>query len=300
MAWGDDYLCFAIYFEALPHKTWERAAWEVLHSLARCAGCEPTHMDFRTPDRQGPSKGRPWRCITRNTNRLMNTIDDSGLSTMDLFHVGADVDFVMSPFSAAVDNPMSSYEPQTAVIETGNLSGQIMVDRVEDPLGHSRQCATVLDVVTRRFSVFYGFFHVYYGGKYPGIYFRQGTSSQHLSRAEIQNCKEWGTIGQKRQNLIRGVYWGNLLTQTHWGGSPERRQRLATRLATECGASVCDVSDMLFFSAPFSLIRRPAERTHKFDPPRDESWERQMVEFRKSCRRVLAEEGVLMLDSPEE
>ncbi len=292
MGWGDDYLCLALYFDSLARSEWERPAWGALGSLAACLRCEPSHFDYDTRDKGGPKSCVKY--IKRNIRRVMRDIEEKELTTIDLFHVGPDVDFIMSPFGGTAKNMLIEGE------NAGLLFIQIMANVVQGFDSSFGLCQKAIEILSGPFRCFYGLVHPLFGGKYPGLYFRQAAMSAHLSDAEKRNCDEWGATGQTRSRMIRGVYWGNLLGPGHWGGPAEKRERLARRLATECGARISRVGDLLFFCAPFDPIRQQTWARGKFELIRDESWERSMRQFRQSCRRVLAQEGVQMLKSPEE
>ncbi|MHC4758999.1 MAG: hypothetical protein ACYTE8_10110 [Planctomycetota bacterium] len=92
------------------------------------------------------------------------------------------------------------------------------------------------------------------GKMYPFAYFEDMPTSAYLTDREREDARIWEKQGSKFKTLVRDVYWGNVISRSHWGKDKEKEQYLLKELGKECKDNVFWIDkETLFFCAPFDI-----------------------------------------------
>jgi len=129
----------------------------------------------------------------------------------------------------------------------------------------------------------YGLVTVMRGNQYPGVYFGDVPASIHLTEEQERNAELWHKEGARFGTLVREVYWGNVLSGSHWRNDRAKEAFLVAELQRECAGNVFRVDEeTIFFCAPFDILEW-------------ESRTRQMQRFRSRVRRILQNTSIEVL-----
>lgn len=102
-----------------------------------------------------------------------------------------------------------------------------------------------------------GFIRKFDKKKAPLMYYHDSTSMASLSKAEEEEIENWVANGKQFESLVRGVYWGNLLTDGHFDKSEIRKSHICKQLEQECGSKVYQLNDeLVLLCAPEDLARK--------------------------------------------
>lgn len=226
-----------------------------MQSYASELGREVTHF---APVRYGHEgwRSKTYRNVKQNEKHITADGVDEALEWLEFCCVGQDADIVMSPVSVGLRNSQGfkGYGVVFSQFEAALLIG-------------GGKCSDFL----RRFiidlngllEVGYGLVTLMKGKKYPGVYFNDLTASVYLSPEEKENAKIWESEGSRFKTIVRGAYWGNILSRRHWGHNKARERRLIEALKRHCEENVFWIDDeIVFFCAPFDIAdQRVTEKT---------------------------------------
>jgi len=246
MAAEDIYICYTMYFSARRTKFWVQPYWDFSIKYASKLSREVTHF---APDRYD---NKSWRCkvyryIKRNHKYLLGKGVDQALRTLAFYSLGDDGDFVMSPWFTSLSNSQSDRLYGTVFM---HCQENIFV-KVHKDIDFFLHFIEDLNSLVK---IEYGLIHLMEGKKYPGLYFGDLPASGYLSKEENHNAKTWEKEGHRFRTIVRDIYWGNVLSKSHWGNDKHKQDYLVARLKNECGDNVFWIDkDTIFFCAPFDI-----------------------------------------------
>jgi hypothetical protein len=110
----------------------------------------------------------------------------------------------------------------------------------------------------------YGIVTAMQEGKYPHDYFRNSASSLYLTPDESKEIEMWRRKGHRFQTMVRNIYWGNVLSRSHWRNNKAKEKYLLTGLQHECGDNVIWIdNNTLFFCAPYDILDYEQDESKK-------------------------------------
>ena len=224
----------------------KRKLWEAMEAVASYTLCTPTEIDFRT---EAVSKlRRPWKYSERAKKRLFDEFYNSSLRSLSLYSKQKNDYYVNPPLMIYVSKMLNDWPG--SLIEV-----QCRLSQISEKTSVVDWCNRVTQELEEVVRIDYGFVHFMKSKKYPVLYFRGLNSSPHLTKKEEKDNEAWDKVGYKFRYLLRGVYSGNILSETHWRSSKKVKLKLIEELRSECGAIVNEISDrIVFVLAPESVV----------------------------------------------
>jgi hypothetical protein len=190
---------------------------------------------------------RPYRYIKRNQDRLKKAITNEAAKGIDFYATGKDGDFIEAPLSFGFVNLK---EEKGYGIVTMRCKVNIL-KKSHTGLHLSHQFIKDMNSLV---DVKYGLVHMMQGRKYPGLYFLDSTSSIYLTIQEEKNVERWRKEGSRFESIVRGIYWGNIWSRSHWHNSKAKEKHLMKELEHECQGNVLWINKYtVFFCAPFDI-----------------------------------------------
>ncbi len=276
MGLNDRYLCYAFYTSIPLDTPWVNPLWKLSLELAGEVGLNITHFEY---DKYGNINWRNhyvYRHIKRNQNELIK-IHPRLLRSLSFYCVGEDGDYLLSPFSCSM---WSFGVEQTRDKMIYFQFRYDYLDKIcQDLILHNH----LLENINKLALPIYGFVQPIVGKKYP-IFFCYGMpNSIHLNESEEADAEIWGNQWNKYTTHIRNVYWGNIITKSHWGDDFSKGRSLFSELEAACSGQITWNGDnMIFFRCPIDIFDLDCKR-EKF-----ENW-------RKTIRRILTQYGIEIL-----
>ena len=253
----DEYLCCVLYFAELRKRVWVRTFWNLALKYASELGLEVTHFVSDTYDNDS------WRCKTykyvrRNQNRLAEKGIEQNLRVLDFHYVDKDGDLAMAPLTISMRNRRKNEA-------FGRVFVQCQQKILCQKIGVVKLLYQLFSDLNHLIRVQYGFVNLMQGNKYPYAYAEGMAVSAYLSDEEELSAKVWEEEGWKFHTAVRRVYWGNVVSKSHWRYDGSREKYLLRNLEEICKGNVFWLNEeTLFFCAPFD-ISDCTEKTTKFD-----------------------------------
>jgi len=249
--------CLVIYFLSVRSQSWMELFSEVALKYATELERFLTHFEFWPKDNK--TRTSVLQYIKRNQKRLTKAFN-SGIYRGISFY-SKDEGLFWSPLylSLVTKEPLllriAGMEDSIVYYDYGTLLMDCKLDYLKDR-------NTELSIVSKHFlhdikpvvNLGYGFVTVMQERKYPRFYFINSASSPDLAPKEEQESRIWEREGRRFQTIMRDIYWGNVLTRSHWGNDKAKEEYLLKAIEHECKGNVSWIDEnTLFFCAPFDV-----------------------------------------------
>jgi len=248
--------CEVLYYRSSTvSMNWPEYVHELALKYATNLGQLLTHFDFCSIDENCSSKG--YRYIKRNRRKLEEAMKSTNNKGVHFYCVGEDGDFFEAPMGIGILNE----EPMAVGIAERKFKTDFGVFIFESKLDIVTKqnslfdfCQTILQDVSSMANVRYGLVTVMQGRKYPGMYFLDSACSTYLSEDEDKEVEIWRKESCRFETIVRKIYWGNVISRSHWGNDKAKEKYLLTKLQHECKGNVFWIDDdTIFFCAPFDI-----------------------------------------------
>lgn len=269
--------CQVVYFSSVRTQNWMeqfhrvalKYATELGRVLTRFNFC-PKHNRTRCPS---------LRYIKRNHERLTKGFSDGAYKGITFY--SEDEGVFWSPFYLSLETrePLLLRIPGIEDITVHYNYGTVLMRYASKLL---KGCTAEVDI-SRDFlrdiesiaEPVYGAVTVMPQEKDPCSYFREHVGTPHLTPEEDHEMKAYHREGHRFQTIMRDIYWGNVITRSHWGNDKAKEQYLLKALENECRGNVHWIDEnTLFFCAPFAIC------------PQDDP---KILDFKKRLYKVLDE-----------
>lgn len=238
-------LCYVFYFEFRDKNKWVEMFRQYSLAVANELGLEITHFDPKKDDNNWKSKA--YRYIKRNQNKLTGDYAEEKLKSLSFYSVADNNDFMKSPLILYVSK--EEFEKKYNIMNI-EIKIDVLINRIK-----SKEFSRL--IVDKSFEIFntsYGLVHLMEYAKFPGLYFSDMPASTELSDEEKENAKAWGRKGKYYKQLLRDIYWGNIISRSHWNNDKSKEKYIIKSLEYECKGLLYWVNDdVLFFNAPFDI-----------------------------------------------
>lgn len=242
----DQYIAGTVYCDTAGSNRWVRDVIELAVDECMRVERQVTHLDIIRRDEQAIMNGvkidrkpgrRPRRASKASFDALAREECASMVRVCDLYSVGDDEDFMMSPvLIGAADRTDSMGYTQ---LHFQRLMTAGMEESAADVVRMISRISTSLKIV-------YGIVDVMTGWQYPTAYFANAPLSTHLSAAQDASAVMWRQRERECATVIRGMYWINVLTAGHYGGvKTSVREKLAA-----IGGAIYEHEELLIVVGP--------------------------------------------------
>jgi hypothetical protein len=250
------------YTDFIPHS-WLPNLWQIIEKLTQQLNYQITHFGFRRYDGSGSS--RPYKNILRNKKKLFDENSGEDIKQIHIYSCEESIDWFDAPFIVSVVNQYDDRGYNTLVIQ----SDLLRVELVENIAN------TIKGIIGDLLSLInsqYGFIDIIPSSKCPAFFYYNGPPSADYAEEEKNAINVWREEGKRFQTIMRDIYWGNILTRSHWGNNKAKEEYLLKAIEHECKENVFWIDEnTLFFCAPFEIC------------PQDDP---KMMEFKERLYRV--------------
>ncbi|MBK8268339.1 MAG: hypothetical protein IPK83_08570 [Planctomycetes bacterium] len=262
-------LCIVGYPDIEGPLNWPEV-WRSICDITTIAGVQPTHIQVATV---GHHKIKPAMKIGKHSiNQLGQALLDADCCEVDIYGLDTDSHFMYAPLIIAVR--MTEEKPCKGVfVMHVKLDNQLHMQEL------SGICRSVFDHINGVLGISQGLVHCMRANQYPTLYFDDAPYSPHLSDAEEENVRLWEVSRHHSREVVRGVFWGNLLTSGHWAHSNSKRDAIVADLRA-FNVHLHELSGgRLFFHAPLNLM-------YLYDK------ESRFIQYANDVRKILANHGI--------
>lgn len=231
------------YFNGPLKSSWVNWFTIKAENIAEKYNRKISHFDFRMHDGTGSRKG--YKFITRNCKYLREEGFNEKVVNLYFYCLNEGEVFFNSPLTFVIKpcHGKKTYGALIVQIHTCLFSQEI-----------SERYFDILSDIRANIGTQYAFVHMMQNDKYPVLYFLDAPYSNKLSDNERKKVENWKQNGYKFPNILRGIYWGNMICRSHWGGDDKKEIYLLTELKHECKENLHWIDqDTLYFQAPFNI-----------------------------------------------